>query len=157
MPCCPCDLATVLVGCLEWCLAAEDDEPWVLEDCNCFGFGLLAVVVVAAKAAPATSSDRQNAPANWKLRFPLSNNHLYDKSMNFRITGYCNQALAKRKQKSDPSSQNGTIAALGKAARGNNLLFPAPRKSRSLDSRPPDPKRVGQERRALARDDNSNS
>ncbi len=28
--------------------------------------------------------------------------------------------------------------------------------SRSLDSRPPDPKRVGQERRALARDDNSN-
>ena len=127
MPCCPCDLATVLVVlCLdEWCLALEAEcdlaeleaEVWVLEDCNCLGFGLLEVVlVVVAVAAPVRSNDRQNTPTDCKLRFLLTNNHPYDKSMNSRITCHCNEAFAKRKQKNDPGSQKRTVAASGNVA-----------------------------------------
>ena len=36
------------------------------------------VVVVVAEVTPARSIDRQSPPANWNIRFPLSNNHLYD-------------------------------------------------------------------------------
>ena len=52
--------------------------------------------------------------ANWKIRFPLSNNHLCDKSMNSRITPHCNEALTEGKQENDiPVPKMEQPAALG--------------------------------------------
>src|SRR5208283_4468422 len=106
MPCWPCDAVLVLCF-LECCLEEEwladavldldfvfADEEWLAD--VVLDLGLVLVVVVLADAAPGKSSKTANILTNWNKRFPIDNDHLNHKSMNFRITAYCNEALTKR-------------------------------------------------------------
>jgi len=71
------------------------------------------VVVVVADVTAAKINDTQSTAANCRKRFQIINNHLWYKSMNFRITPYCNEAVTECKKKTTSGSQNETPAALG--------------------------------------------
>ena len=83
---------------------------WLADVCAALGF--VFVVVVLADAAPGSSSNTAKMLANWNIRFPIDNDHLDDRPMNFRITPHCNEAVTERETgKAMPVSRNETAAA----------------------------------------------